>query len=256
MKLIASLVVKNELGRYLESCIAHLLEFCDEVRILDNGSTDLWEIELQGAFGESGKRVKVLHDRDAAVHGAVFVNHAAARQRLMEFTLEGDPTHILAIDADEFIADGPTLRKACEQERVGAFGVCMQEIWNTSEDGLQIRQDGGWVEHDVFMLWAPALVKGPLQIIDKGPATGRTPEAASRARRGYSCSAVLHFGWTNRSERQERYHRYVVADGGRFHAKTHLESILLPDEQITLVDREWPAELAPYKDAIFSRARS
>lgn len=254
MKLIASLIVRDELGRYLEPCIAHLLGFCDEVRILDNGSTDLWEIELQGAFGEDGRRVRVLHDRAAADHGAAFFNHAAARQRLLEFTLEGSPTHILAIDADEFVADGKMLRRACEQSRIGAFGLCMQEVWNADMDGLQLRQDGGWVEHDVFMLWAPAQVTGKLQIIDKGPATGRTPDMVSRASRGYACTEVMHFGWTNRAERQERYQRYVIADGGRFHAKSHLDSILLPDEEIILLRREWPEELLPHREAILSHA--
>jgi glycosyltransferase involved in cell wall biosynthesis len=40
VKLIASLIVRNELKRYLEPCVAHLLEFCDEIRVLDDRSDD------------------------------------------------------------------------------------------------------------------------------------------------------------------------------------------------------------------------
>lgn len=269
VKLVASLIIKNEMSRYLEPCIRHLLGFCDEVVIWDNGSTEMydedgrptrdpsgqpWEIRLMGAFGEDGRRVLSTHDPDAA--GGSFVDHARQRQRLLDLTLEREPTHILAIDADEFVTDGARVRAACEDGRYGAWGLCMMEVWNASPDGLEVRQDGGWVEHDVAMLWSPIRVPGPFEIVDRGPATGRTPSAVRHTAEGHTCSGVLHFGWTSRAERQARHDRYVVADGGRFHAKAHLDSILLPDDRIRLAGCEWPAALAPYRDRILAHANA
>lgn len=254
MKLTASVILRNELHRYLEPCIAHLLEFVDEIVIRDNGSTDGWEETLRPSWGAAGARVIVTHDEDANREGgSLFVNHARSRQRLLDLTVSRGATHILACDADEFIDDGATLRKVCESSsgaRYGALNVCLEEVWVAHEDRLAIRQDGGWNEHDVALLWRPDLVRRPHRIVDRGPATGRTPDTVARAPRGHACVSLLHFGWANRAEREDRYERYVVADGGRFHAGSHLASIMWPDERVLLRDRDWPAALEPVRAQI------
>jgi len=244
MKLIASIIVRNELGRYLGPCVDHLLEFCDEIRVLDEGSTDGW----------SDDRVMCLRNEPRA--GDAFVNHAAMRQRLLDFTLEGAPTHILAIDADEFITDGAQLRKACEDSpSAGAMKVCLQEVWKVSGDELQIRQDGGWVEHDVALVWRPERLRpNQLKITDKGHATGRTPDAVGLLPTGHTCSALLHLGWSNVGERDGRFARYAVGDAGRFHAKTHIDSIMWPESRIQLSSVEWPAALEPWRPELTARA--
>ncbi len=249
MKLTASVIVRNELGRYLAPCVAHLLEFCDEVRILDNCSDDGWRDVIHDP-----RVVSLRFPEESMQDRSLFVEHAVARQRLLDFALEGSPDWLLAIDADELITEGSVLRAACERNDADALHVCMQEVWNAHDDRLDIRQDGGWVEHDIAMLWRPDRVRGPLKIVDRGPATGRTPDAVGYGRVGHSCSAVLHMGWSNKAERQARYDRYVTADGGRFHSGRHLESIMWPDERVTVNSREWPAELAPWKDTILERA--
>ncbi len=249
MKVTAAVIVRNELGRYLEPFITHLLEFCDEIRILDNCSDDGWQDVIHDP-----RVVSLRYPDEAMQDSTLFVGHAHARQRLLEFTLEGSPDWLLAIDADEFITDGQTLRASCEQD-FDALHVCMTEVWAAHEDRLDLRQDGGWREHDIAMLYRPDRVRhGQLQIVDRGPATGRTPDAVGYGRVGHSCSAVLHMGWSNQSERQARYDRYATADGGRFHSGRHLESIMWPDERVTVNSREWPAELAPWKDTILERA--
>jgi glycosyltransferase involved in cell wall biosynthesis len=255
VKLCASLILRNELHRYLGPCIEHLLGFCDEVCILDNGSTDGWEETLRPGWGDDRARVIVTSDADADRQGrSLFVNHAHARQRLLDFTVARDPTHILAVDADEFIDDGAALRAACQTSRHDTLLVCLQEIWNVHSDRLEVRQDGGWDEHDVALVWRPNRIRNPHQIVDRGPATGRTPETLRRASRGHSCVSLLHFGWSNKAERADRYERYVIADGGRFHAGAHLRSIMFPDRKVRLTETVWPAALEPWQAEIVERA--
>jgi glycosyltransferase involved in cell wall biosynthesis len=253
VKLTASLITRNELGRYLKPCVAHLLEFCNEIRVLDDASTDGTYEWLM----DQGARVIVLRDPPPERQGkAAFFRHATSRNRLLGFTLEGDPTHILAIDGDELVDDGAALRAACEQRGLDAWKLCLEEVWEAHHDRLEIRQDGAWEEHDVAMLWRPDRLRRSMRIVDRGHATGRVPAEVSRLRTGHACVSLLHFGWTNKAERAERFERYAVGDGGRFHARRHIDSIMWPAERVHLVPREWPAGLAAYKDALLERANS
>ena len=152
VKLSASVIVRDELGRYLEPCIAHLLEFCNEVRILDDGSTDGWAENLRGAWGKDGRRVISTYTTTGRNGQPAFYQHATARNQLLQFTLQGWPTHILAIDADEMIADGAMLRKACEQAG-DVWSLTVQEIWQANGTHLFTREDGGWRSHEIGILW-------------------------------------------------------------------------------------------------------
>ncbi len=99
MKLVAAIPARNELGRYLEPCVAHLLEFCDAVRIGDDGSSDGWQEALRGAWGADGRRV--LSKSTAARSGdAAFDSHAASRNNLLRFALAAYRTwRLLALDS-------------------------------------------------------------------------------------------------------------------------------------------------------------
>jgi glycosyltransferase involved in cell wall biosynthesis len=249
MKLVASVICRNELGRYLEPCIDHLLEFCDAICVLDDGSTD------RGPQLIESDRVVISRSGMPGRHlEPAFHRHAGLRNQLLNHTLARDPSHVLAIDADEFVADGAAVRAACERDDFDAWNLCMQEVWNAHSERLEIRQDGGWDEHDVPMLWAPGRLRGALRITDKGHATGRVPDAVYGARMGYSCTEVLHFGWARKAEREERFARYAVGDAGRFHAAAHIESIMWPDERVRLTARAWPVGLDDVKDAILEHA--
>lgn len=252
MKLCASLIVRNELSRYLETCIQHLLECADEIRVLDDGSDDG---TYEWLTGLNDARVVVLSNTTDRDGEPAFFNHAQSRNRLLQFTLEGKPTHILAIDADEFVDDGAQLRRACEDRPPDVWKLCLEEVWEIDGDRLQVRQDGGWSEHDVPMVWRPDRVRRPLAIADRGHATGRVPEAVYKSRRtAHACCSLLHFGWTNLAERDERYARYAIGDAGKFHAKRHIDSIMWAPDRVRLTARDWPEGLAAYKDALLERA--
>lgn len=246
MKLVASLIVRNEADRYLEPCLDHLAEFCDEVVVLDDGSDD-GTPEIAASAG-----VNLLRS-EAPEFDA---HEGRARQTLLAYTLAQEPTHILAIDADEFIDDGLKLREQIEhsQRLVGVWHLRMEEIWELDGDCLCIREDRLWRSHNQPIVWR-ALEGVKWQIADKALASGRVPPAAWQARsRHLNNRSVLHFGWANESTRQARYDRYMRIDCGRFHRDDHLRSIMLPPEQIMLRGRPWPAALEAHRESISAAA--
>ena len=251
MKLTAALILRNERARYLDACLSSLLEFCDEIRVHDDGSTDGWleswmDEPRIAPFAVSRPRVDVSES---------FHNHAWARNWLVDWTLEGDPTFVLAVDADEFVSDGQALRRALEHLPGDVFTLSIEEAWELCDDCICVREDGGWRSHEIGNVWRPEAFKGKnLTITDKGHATGRVPDAINGVPSVATGVQLLHLGWANKAERAERFERYAVGDGGRFHAKAHIDSIMWEDRRVSCRSREWPAGLAPYKDALIARA--
>lgn len=249
MKLVASMIVKDELGRYLPECVGHLRAFVDQIVVVDDGSTDRTGEWLDDNADEMVV-VKHLDPSDGFFAG----HEGRKRQELLLFTLNQLPDWVLSIDADEFISDPAGIRDYMAGPRpVGTLE--MEEVWYADKRMTKLRMDGGWRPHGIPCLWSAKLSgrRGQaLRIADKALACGREPEAVrawyGRAR---PCgSSIMHFGWAKVADRQGRYGRYVEADGGRFHRNTHLESIMWPDEKVALEDRPWPGFLKPWRDEI------
>jgi glycosyltransferase involved in cell wall biosynthesis len=225
MKLVASLIVRNEAHRYLAANLAHLAEFCDEIRVLDDASDDGTPNVL-----DSNEKVRTLRlDKPG------FYEHEGnSRNQLLAWTLKAKPTHVLALDADEFVSDGERLRHACEQTPDVALALCMEEVWSISGNGYVSRQDGGWRAYRGVFAWPVTASTGTLRLMDRKLACGRVPTRAGRRGRINTTLSLLHLGWANASEREARYQRYVEHDGGQFHQSQHLESIMWPEAKMML----------------------
>lgn len=244
MKLVASVICRNELGRYLEPFVAHLLEFVDGICVLDDASTDGTDEWL---FDH--ERVSLL-----TIGASAFFEHEGrARQLLLDWTLESEPTHVLALDADEFVTDGAALRAACEADQgKGAWAVGIEETWRADQDNLYIRTDGGWglQGRSPLLYRVPERRGSDWRIMDRALACGREPMAVRKLRATPVDASVLHFGWAREEERAARYQRYVEHDSGKFHARAHLDSIMWTDRRVKLRARQWPDSLVPWKEAI------
>lgn len=253
MNLLAMMVVRNEMDRYLPLVIDSLLEFCDGVRVIDDRSDDgtgEWLVAKQQQ--KRGVRMMVNEWQP------MFEHEGSLRQRLLDYTLAGEPTHIIAVDADEFVPDGLAVRQAVEEDERGlAWSLEMGEVWKVSEEGLSIRTDGGWWPHNCPVIFRPLPQDRNFRISPKQLACGREPLAIRHIFvRGHApqVGQILHFGWACEADRRRRYERYVVADGGRFHANRHLESIMWSDGQVQLQQCLWPESLAGISAGVLARA--
>ncbi len=235
VSLAASVPVKNELGRYLQPCIASLREFCDIICVLDDGSTD-----RTGEWLDDNQDDQLLVKHIDSEAGFFAGHEGRKRQALLGFTLEQGSDWVLAVDADEFVANWQQVRHFIHQPRpLGS--LVMEEVWK-ADDKLHIRQDGGWRQHAVPILWNTKA--SPVWTIqDRALACGREPEQIRGMRARPTGADVLHFGWADEQNRQVRYQRYVEADNGKFHNRRHLDSILWADDKVQLSTRPWPPGL-------------
>jgi hypothetical protein len=246
VKLIASAIVHNEADRYLEPWLSHLLTFCDEVRLLDDYSTDAtWDVAAE--FDD------VHIERNDGP--PFFEDESVARNRLLAWTISGQPTYVLSIDADEFVGDTVALRGSVTVNQAPVYSLWMREVWKVDGDRVGLRVDGQWGDRRCPILWrAPdRLVGSGWRIPRKKLACGREPQRV-RGQRGFDTGVgVYHFGWTRVAERQARADRYYEHDGGRFHANAHLQSLLDPDEDVTLDWKPWPPSIPDPLAALASR---
>lgn len=243
MRLVASMNTRNELGRYLRRSIPHLLTFCDEIRVQDDGSDD-------GTFEWLSEQEGVAVKRNTGL--AWSENEGELHQSLLEWTLQGEPTHVLAIDADEFVPSGPQLREQIQEREGQTYSLRMCEVWQLG-DPWWIRLDGGWRPHPVgivYRLPAGGALGPDWRIWGRKLAGGRVPRiirADQRAGRAQELGAdILHVGWARAEEREGRHARYVELDGGRYHAAAHLESIMWPTEKVALAP--YRHDLGPLAD--------
>ncbi len=235
VKLIASAIVRNEARRYLEPWLTHLLTFCDEVRLLDDGSTDD-TFDLASDF----EGVYIQPNRGPAF----FEDESAARNTLLQWTMVGKPDYVLSIDADEFIGEAERISKTAVQGHP-VYSLTMREVWKIRDTQIGLRVDGAWGDRFCPILWkAPPMLHGKRwQIPPRKLACGREPFAVRHSPVKRTGIGVYHFGWTNVAERETRAERYFEHDGGRYHASKHLQSILWPDEQVKLAWRSWPLSI-------------
>ncbi len=219
--------------RYLTDVVQHLRSFVDEIVVLDDASDDGTSEWL-----EDHRDDQLIVERNA--QPSFFVHEGRCRQRLIDIVLARPTDFVLSCDLDEFVSDGAALRARLEAEPdVGAWSLDITEVWK-ADDQLWTREDGGWRTHPLTCLWKAPPPGQKFTMLDRKLACRRVPQQVLAQKAKPTGVSLLHFGWANPSERQQRYDRYTKHDGGKFHASSHLRSIMWPEERMRFDRRPWP----------------
>ena len=248
MRLVASMIVKDEMGRYLPLAVDHLLTYVDEIRVVDDGSTDGTFEYLAAKDG-----VEVIRNPGPAF----FEHEGKARQNLYRHTLQGLPDYVLAIDADELVTE-PTYLRAAMDGAGAVYTLSLVEAWAVSDRGIDIRVDGLWGPRKIPILYQIIRQSRHWRIAPKQLACGREPEQViQRSRRAAATgSSVIHFGWANPQERAVRAQRYYDHDNGKFHQNRHLQSILWADRRVRMRRLPWPPSLKQLESGLMAASQS
>lgn len=264
MRIVVSMVVRDELRRYQPLFARHALSWCDEIRLLDDCSVDDTGRVIRELDPDRVRLIRNERSRwDAEGEGAL-------RQQLLDWTLAAGADWVVSLDADEVVPRGRSLRAYLEGYPgwVEVVSLRMVEVWSTrvgptticvgENDTIPavpprrwaIRVDGGWAPSQCPIAWRPPPVsmnaaeawQQGWSIPKRRLACGRQPERV-RMIEGYKSGFdVLHLGWANDEERQKRFDRYMQIDGGKYHSRAHLESIM---ESPTLETYQAPDLVVP-----------
>jgi hypothetical protein len=135
---------------------------------------------------------------------------------------------VVVLDADEELTarDGTprrALRHVAGDDRYVAWPVLFRHLWEP--DGRAYRVDGGWRPDYKPRIYrhAPGLA-----IAERQLACSAIPDFPQQAIAPWDESSfvIRHWGYARPHDRQAKYDRYMAIDGGRFHSRAHLESIL------------------------------
>jgi glycosyltransferase involved in cell wall biosynthesis len=239
------MITRNEMHRYLPLAVSHLLTYCDEIRILDDGSDD-------GTFKYLSGVPRVAIKRNPGP--AFFEHEGKARQNLLEWTMEASPKYVLSIDSDEFVGNPEMILRAVERGQQ-VFTLDLAEVWSLNKEHLNIRVDGHWSQGKCPILWrAPAELNHFWSIPDRKLACGREPQQVRQTRANPTKTTLFHFGWTRENARKKRAERYFEHDKGQFHRNAHLQSILWPPEKVVLRADPWPPGLLDFQYTLMDLA--
>jgi hypothetical protein len=220
-RVLLSMLVRDEAGRFLRSVLADAARYVDEVLIVDDGSTD--------------DSVAVCHEALRSVpHTVVSLGksqfHDEHRLRRLQWELARArrPDWILCLDADEMFEPRMTqaMRGLIDQDRFDAIAFRLFDFW----DQDHYRDDALWRAHRTFRHF---LVRNLPTLDDAFQTTaqhcGRWPLAIGRLRTATSDLRLKHFGWALPADRVRKFERYRQLDPNGAHGNpAQYASILDP----------------------------
>lgn len=220
-RIFGLLCMQNEADRFLRSCLEWNTNWFDDLFVYDDRSTDR-SVRIAADYGV----VVVRNPSDPSFldHEGQFRSHSwSLFEDIMNPTEED---WIISFDADEFIVsnlDSTLTALALQAEQTDHRSVALHvpEVWNDTPPYL-IRTDGFWNEN-----WNPRFCRyDPVwNFNDRSMGCGSVPSYAfDNPLRTIAEVELLHFGYSESSERQRRYIRYSQHTEG--HNPVHIQSIV------------------------------
>lgn len=241
MRILGSMVARNEEHRYLDACLDWHLEFLDGVHIFDDQSTD-------------GTREMALTRRNAWVDQradteASFMEHEGdfrqAAWEAFEMTMQPVPGDwVLSIDADEFFCSPAedervaltVLAMFARAQDANAVNVRIDEIFGICDDIPMKRIDGFWGSIAAPRLFA---YNAGGHFANRRMGCGSTPTYVRPVSAVTLMPSILHYGYAAEPDRHTKYARYTSVSSG--HNSRHVESILRPPTLEALTGDRWPS---------------
>lgn len=226
MMLIANMVGRNEADRYLQDVLQHLSGIVDLIVFTDDCSDDN-TLEMASNYAQVFQTEEQLFTKD---EGKL---RTFAWSNLSRFASQGD--WILAIDCDEKLWSTQAdfdMSVLLNQNSYDVINVKFFHMWNEKQ-------------YRVDKLWAPNNSSRLFRYFDGGVFNDRKLACGSEPtyvnslirRNKYMKNSPLimqHLGYINDDDKKSKYERYMELDGGDFHQKSHIESIIDPEP--TLLD--------------------
>lgn len=227
--LIAQMIGRNESKRYLPQVLERLNRFVDKIVFTDDCSDDnTADIAYDygaAVFTHTGPS---LFERDEGMLRQI------AWSSLEKYAVEGRDW-ILAIDCDELLYGYEYINDYINQQMFDVIGITFYNMWNANQ-------------YRVDKAWAPDVHPRLFRYINGGTfkrqnlACGSVPTYVDRfmaiARYNpYTDLRMKHLGYMADASKYLKYKKYMRIDGGRYHSRFHLESIL--DSKPELVDWQW-----------------
>lgn len=230
MSIYGLIVGKNESYRYLQSCLRWNVPIFDRVLYYDDQSDD----DSVAIAKSEGCEVVVRSKWIPA-----FIEHEAAfRQHSLDclddlFHPQNGQDWVFVFDTDEFLVsswtegDTRTLLNAiidkAEREDAGAIRISRPEFWAADKDSAEQRVDGFWGNITCTRLFRWF---GPGQLRNKAMGCGSEPTYITKRSilAGSYPLQLLHYGYVNDQDLQDKYKRYSTIEHG--HNDKHIQSII------------------------------
>jgi hypothetical protein len=222
-KLIAAMVGRNEVNRYLKQVLDRLSEQVDLICFVDDCSEDD-TLDVASSYekvewGVMNKPTFISDEHELRSALWSFVGRYAE---------EGD--WILSIDCDEELYGLEYARHLLYQERWDVIGITFYHMWNET----QYRVDGAWAPTLSSRLYR---YKKGGKFRNRKLACGAEPTYVMdmvATRRFYKESPLRmkHLGYQSYDDQIAKYARYMELDGGEFHSIKHLKSIISPNPRL------------------------
>lgn len=208
--IIGSMVIFNEMDRYLQASLTRMLEVCDKVFVADDRSTD-GSAELAKEMG-CEVWVRPSYRFSFMENEGQFREDAWNAMQVLEPSTED---WILSMDSDEYFAGHfPDLKNA----ESPCFSIYRHEIW--AQDPYRVRTDVFWAMDYPRRIarWNPGQ-----KFLDVPMGCGSVP--FQKSERLARSNTILHFGFMTEEDRVKKYNRYKSLKN-HGHNEKHIDSII------------------------------
>lgn len=229
MRIFASLVVRNEADRYLESCLKWNSQWWDELFVYDDRSDD----DTVPVCARYTDKIVIRPEEAQTFLEDEGAYRSAAWESMGEVCGLTDEDWVFSIDADEFLVPKgngeirETLRdlaQATVNSNHNSADIRIPEVWSLDGPRLMLRQDGWWATMSLPRL--TRYLPDDKVFRNKKMGCGSTPKYSyQQPLNRISMVTLLHFGYAREEDRRARYDRYMgLPDHG--HNPKHIKSII------------------------------